>query len=158
MSEKMITCYTYGMNKSVSVHSLENNAVRWLVGHVLIEFFIIFSYSSPDSDDTYYGDDSEEGRDDQYLVSDRCESKFYGSVHGGSTAGSTAAPGGFSAASANITRSIKVWQYTFGRISENNDSKCVERFLVFIPLIVYLHACYIARSGAGRIPTAWRMY
>lgn len=65
-------------------------------------------FSSPDSDDTYFGDDSEEGRDDQYLVSDRCESKFYGSVHGGSTAGSTAAPGGFSAASANITRSIKV--------------------------------------------------
>lgn len=73
-----------------------------------------FTISSPDSDDTYYGDDSEEGRDDQYLVSDRCESKFYGSVHGGSTAGSTAAAGGFSAtrgfsaASANITRSIKV--------------------------------------------------
>lgn len=65
-------------------------------------------FSSPDSDDTYFGDDSEEGRDDQYLVSDRCESKFYGSVHGGSTAGSTAAAGGFSAASANITRSIKV--------------------------------------------------
>lgn len=67
--------------------------------------------SSPDSDDTYFGDDSEEGRDDQYLVSDRCESKFYGSVHGGSTAGSTAAPGGFSAASANITRSIKAATY-----------------------------------------------
>ncbi|XP_025413084.1 probable cationic amino acid transporter isoform X2 [Sipha flava] len=67
--------------------------------------------SSPDSDDTYYGDDSEEGRDDQYLVSDRCENKFYGSVHGGSTAGSTAAPGGFSAASANITRSIKAATY-----------------------------------------------
>lgn len=67
--------------------------------------------SSPDSDDTYFGDDSEEGRDDQYLVSDRCESKFYGSVHGGSTAGSTAAAGGFSAASANITRSIKAATY-----------------------------------------------
>lgn len=66
-------------------------------------------FSSPDSDDTYFGDDSEEGRDDQYLVSDRCESKFYGSVHGGSTAGSTTAAGGFSAASANITRSIKVY-------------------------------------------------
>ncbi|VVC25137.1 Hypothetical protein CINCED_3A017860 [Cinara cedri] len=68
--------------------------------------------SSPDSDDTYFGDDSEEGRDDQYLVSDRCESKFYGSVHGGgSTAGSTAAAGSFSAASANITRSIKAATY-----------------------------------------------
>ncbi|XP_050435900.1 probable cationic amino acid transporter isoform X2 [Adelges cooleyi] len=67
--------------------------------------------SSPDSDDTYFGDDSEEGRDDQYLVSDRCESKFYGSVHGGSTAGSTAPPSGFSAASANISRSIKAATY-----------------------------------------------
>jgi len=76
------------------------------------------SYSSPDSDDTYFGDDSEEGRDDQYLVSDRCESKFYGSVHGGSTAGSTAAVGGFSAASANITRSIKVNYITIAILSE----------------------------------------
>ncbi|XP_050535478.1 probable cationic amino acid transporter isoform X2 [Daktulosphaira vitifoliae] len=67
--------------------------------------------SSPDSDDTYYGDDSEEGRDDQYLVSDRYESKFYGSVHGGSTAGSTTAAGSFNAASANITRSIKAATY-----------------------------------------------
>ncbi|CAI6368095.1 unnamed protein product [Macrosiphum euphorbiae] len=70
-----------------------------------------YASHSPDSDDTYFGDDSEEGRDDQYLVSDRCESKFYGSVHGGSTAGSTAAAGGFSAASANITRSIKAATY-----------------------------------------------
>ncbi|XP_050548266.1 uncharacterized protein LOC126909900 [Daktulosphaira vitifoliae] len=69
------------------------------------------NFSSPDSDDTYYGDDSEEGRDDQYLVSDRYESKFYGSVHGGSTAGSTTAAGSFNAASANITRSIKAATY-----------------------------------------------
>lgn len=79
-------------------------------------------FSSPDSDDTYFGDDSEEGRDDQYLVSDRCESKFYGSVHGGSTAGSTAAAGGFSAASANITRSIKVTTTMF--FANNKTFNC----------------------------------
>ncbi|XP_063990636.1 cationic amino acid transporter 2 isoform X1 [Diachasmimorpha longicaudata] len=39
--------------------------------------------SSPDSDDTYGGeeDDVGLGKDDQYLVSDRTENKFYGSVH-----------------------------------------------------------------------------
>lgn len=48
--------------------------------------------SSPDSDDTYPGDDQEEFnmRDDQFLVSDRSENKFYGSLPGatGSSAGS----------------------------------------------------------------------
>ncbi|XP_026676729.1 cationic amino acid transporter 2-like [Diaphorina citri] len=46
--------------------------------------------SSPDSDDTY-AEESEECsmRDDQYLVSDRIEGKFYGSVHGTGTAGGT---------------------------------------------------------------------
>ncbi|KAJ8938484.1 hypothetical protein NQ318_007120, partial [Aromia moschata] len=47
---------------------------------------------SPDSDDTFGGDEPEEdfsGRDDQFLVSDRTENKFYGTVHGGSSAAST---------------------------------------------------------------------
>lgn len=49
--------------------------------------------SSPESDDTYGGDEEEIGlgKDDQYLVSDRTENKFYGSVHAaaaGSTCGS----------------------------------------------------------------------
>lgn len=38
-------------------------------------------FSSPDSDDTYPGDEQEEDfsmRDDQFLVSDRTENKFYG--------------------------------------------------------------------------------
>ncbi|CAD7086537.1 unnamed protein product [Hermetia illucens] len=42
---------------------------------------------SPDSDDSFI-DDSPEGylgRDDQFLVSDRSENKFYGSVHGAPT-------------------------------------------------------------------------
>ncbi|XP_049796580.1 probable cationic amino acid transporter [Schistocerca nitens] len=42
-------------------------------------------YSSPDSDDTYPGEEPEEDlsmRDDQFLVSDRSENKFYGSLHG----------------------------------------------------------------------------
>lgn len=43
---------------------------------------------SPDSDDSF-GDESPEGylggRDDQFLVSDRSENKFYGSVHGAPT-------------------------------------------------------------------------
>ncbi|CAG9825044.1 unnamed protein product [Phaedon cochleariae] len=50
--------------------------------------------SSPDSDDTFGADEPEEdfsGRDDQFLVSDRTENKFYGTVHGG---GSTASTGG----------------------------------------------------------------
>lgn len=38
-----------------------------------------YVYSSPDSDDTMPGDESEEyGRDDTFLVSDRSENKFYG--------------------------------------------------------------------------------
>lgn len=50
--------------------------------------------SSPDSDDTYGAeeDDVGLGKDDQYLVSDRTENKFYGSVHAAaaaSTCGST---------------------------------------------------------------------
>lgn len=48
---------------------------------------------SPDSDDSF-GDESPDGylgsRDDQFLVSDRSENKFYGSVHGAPTG--TAAP------------------------------------------------------------------
>ncbi|XP_056633072.1 high affinity cationic amino acid transporter 1 [Diorhabda sublineata] len=48
--------------------------------------------SSPDSDDTFGGDEPDEdfsGRDDQFLVSDRTENKFYGTVHGASSATST---------------------------------------------------------------------
>uniref|UniRef100_A0A8D9A1L9 Probable cationic amino acid transporter n=1 Tax=Cacopsylla melanoneura TaxID=428564 RepID=A0A8D9A1L9_9HEMI len=49
--------------------------------------------SSPDSDDTY-AEESEECsmRDDQYLVSDRIEGKFYGSVHGTGTSGASSNP------------------------------------------------------------------
>ena len=39
--------------------------------------------SSPDSDDTFGGDEPEEEfsmRDDQFLVSDRTENKFYGKL------------------------------------------------------------------------------
>lgn len=47
---------------------------------------------SPDSDDSF-GDDSPDGylgcRDDQFLVSDRSENKFYGSVHGAPTGSAT---------------------------------------------------------------------
>lgn len=48
--------------------------------------------SSPDSDDTYPGDDQEEDfsmRDDQFLVSDRTENKFYGTLHGGGSTSNT---------------------------------------------------------------------
>ncbi|XP_077266311.1 solute carrier family 7 member 14 [Temnothorax americanus] len=46
--------------------------------------------SSPDSDDTYGGEEDEVGlgKDDQYLVSDRTENKFYGSVHAAAAASS----------------------------------------------------------------------
>lgn len=42
---------------------------------------------SPDSDDSFIDDspDGYMGRDDQFLVSDRSENKFYGSVHGAPT-------------------------------------------------------------------------
>lgn len=43
---------------------------------------------SPDSDDSFIDDSPEggfPGRDDQFLVSDRSENKFYGSVHGAPT-------------------------------------------------------------------------
>lgn len=47
---------------------------------------------SPDSDDSF-ADESPEGymgrRDDQFLVSDRSENKFYGSVHGAPTGTAT---------------------------------------------------------------------
>lgn len=45
--------------------------------------YIVFSTSSPDSDDTLGGDEPEEEfsmRDDQFLVSDRTENKFYGNI------------------------------------------------------------------------------
>jgi solute carrier family 7 (cationic amino acid transporter), member 14 len=48
--------------------------------------------SSPDSDDTLPGDEPEEDfsmRDDQFLVSDRTENKFYGTLHGAGSATST---------------------------------------------------------------------
>lgn len=46
--------------------------------------------SSPESDDTFGGeeDDVGLGKDDQYLVSDRTENKFYGSVHAAAAASS----------------------------------------------------------------------
>ncbi|CAD6239642.1 GSCOCG00008740001-RA-CDS [Cotesia congregata] len=46
--------------------------------------------SSPESDDTYGAeeDDVGLGKDDQYLVSDRTENKFYGSVHAAAAASS----------------------------------------------------------------------
>lgn len=51
--------------------------------------------ASPDSDDSF-ADESPDGylggRDDQFLVSDRSENKFYGSVHGTAPTGSTTAP------------------------------------------------------------------
>lgn len=55
----------------------------------LMELCVI--HSSPDSDDTFPGEEPEEEfsmRDDQFLVSDRSENKFYGTLHGGSTGGS----------------------------------------------------------------------
>ncbi|XP_066258670.1 probable cationic amino acid transporter isoform X1 [Euwallacea similis] len=48
--------------------------------------------SSPDSDDTFGADEQEEEysmRDDQFLVSDRTENKFYGTLHGAGSATST---------------------------------------------------------------------
>ncbi|KAJ9583838.1 hypothetical protein L9F63_021814, partial [Diploptera punctata] len=57
--------------------------------------------SSPDSDDTFPGEEPEEDfsmRDDQFLVSDRSENKFYGTLHGGATGGSSMGGGGVAGA------------------------------------------------------------
>ncbi|KAJ8871035.1 hypothetical protein PR048_027339 [Dryococelus australis] len=57
--------------------------------------------SSPDSDDTYPGEEPEEDfsmRDDQFLVSDRSENKFYGTVHGGGSGGGGSGGGGVAGA------------------------------------------------------------
>lgn len=46
--------------------------------------FCLFCYSSPDSDDTFPGEEQEDDfsmRDDQFLVSDRTENKFYGKIN-----------------------------------------------------------------------------
>lgn len=53
------------------------------------------NFSSPDSDDTFPGEESEEVsmRDDQFLVADRTENKFYGTVRGGGTGASTGVAG-----------------------------------------------------------------
>ncbi|XP_014257026.1 probable cationic amino acid transporter [Cimex lectularius] len=50
--------------------------------------------SSPDSDDTVTEEGDEGMRDDQFLVSDASEAKFYGTVHGGTTTGSVAGAAG----------------------------------------------------------------
>ncbi|XP_059468665.1 probable cationic amino acid transporter [Neocloeon triangulifer] len=54
---------------------------------------------SPDSDDTFPENDYE---GDEYLVSDRCENKFYGSLPGGGVGGQTAATGMVGGLAANI--------------------------------------------------------
>lgn len=62
--------------------------------------------SSPDSDDTYPGDDGDEHslRDDQFLVSDRSENKFYGSLPGAAgSATSNPVPG-----LGNLSRRLQV--------------------------------------------------
>lgn len=61
-------------------------------------------FSSPDSDDTFPGEESEEVsmRDDQFLVADRSENKFYGTVRGGST------PAGAGPSLGNIGRKLQV--------------------------------------------------
>ncbi|XP_054273294.1 cationic amino acid transporter 2 [Macrosteles quadrilineatus] len=63
--------------------------------------------SSPDSDDTFPGEESEEVsmRDDQFLVADRSENKFYGTVRGGST------PAGAGPSLGNIGRRLQAATY-----------------------------------------------
>jgi hypothetical protein len=63
----------------------------WLTIRHCLTLQCVFLRSSPDSDDTFPGEEPEEDlfmRDDQFLVSDRSENKFYGTLHGGSTGGS----------------------------------------------------------------------
>lgn len=67
--------------------------MRFYPFYPLLIFWVKRStFSSPDSDDTFGADEQEEEysmRDDQFLVSDRTENKFYGSLHGAGSAAST---------------------------------------------------------------------
>ncbi|XP_077301601.1 solute carrier family 7 member 14 [Arctopsyche grandis] len=70
--------------------------------------------SSPDSDDTLPGEDidGDYGRDDQFLVSDRTENKFYGSVHGTPGTHSSIGPGSsVGPALSNIARKLQALTY-----------------------------------------------
>lgn len=72
--------------------------------------------SSPDSDDTFGGDEPDEdfsGRDDQFLVSDRTENKFYGTLHGAGSATSTGGVIGSTVGSnlGNLGRKIQAATY-----------------------------------------------
>ncbi|KAE8574012.1 hypothetical protein A483_HHAL011657 [Halyomorpha halys] len=59
--------------------------------------------SSPDSDDTMTEETEDGVRDDQFLVSDASENKFYGTVHGGGASGNIPGP-----ALSHIARKIQV--------------------------------------------------
>lgn len=62
---------------------------------------------SPDSDETFPGEELEDSslRDDEYLVSDRSENKFYGSLHSGT------GRGGFASRFPFIERHLQTAQY-----------------------------------------------
>ncbi|XP_072155543.1 LOW QUALITY PROTEIN: solute carrier family 7 member 14 [Bemisia tabaci] len=79
-ADNMKTSYSGVISQQPPVTTLNNQQHRVMVRKVTRS-------SSPDSDDTYAGEESEDlsMRDDQFLVSDRNENKFYGSVHAGST-------------------------------------------------------------------------
>ncbi|CAH1394926.1 unnamed protein product [Nezara viridula] len=62
--------------------------------------------SSPDSDDTMTEETEDGVRDDQFLVSDASENKFYGTVHGGSASASIPGP-----ALSHIARKIQAATY-----------------------------------------------
>lgn len=92
----------FGHLIKLSIYSWWVELHQWFYGHSIGQMllklsqaamwvpFLFFFFSSPDSDDTY-AEESEDCsmRDDQYLVSDKLEGKFYGSVHGTGPSGGT---------------------------------------------------------------------
>lgn len=96
----------FGHLIKLSIYSWWVELHQWFYGHsigqmllkpsqasamwVPFSWFLFLFLSSPDSDDTY-AEESEDCsmRDDQYLVSDKLEGKFYGSVHGTGPSGGT---------------------------------------------------------------------
>lgn len=82
-------------------------------------------FSSPDSDDTFPGEESEDVsmRDDQFLVADRSENKFYGTVRGGST------PAGAGPSLGNIGRKLQVNIHTVS-LSQSKEYYIITEILI----------------------------
>lgn len=118
--------------------------------------------SSPDSDDTYPGEEEEFGtKDDQFLVSDRSENKFYGSLPGATSCNT----GTIGPTLGNLGRRFQVRDPSPG-INLTSTSKVLIRFYISdfdLPMSGYIplgwhgsgnhrirHVCY--QNGCCSLP------